>query len=518
MAYVAPNSIIELFGDVGLSDNYTDTYYFPSENRKNAYFTALHKVGVSLTPLSYLREERNQVKVQLPMSQIYSARYMRFKNTSFENKWFYAFVKNVEYINNECSCIYYELDPLMTWMGTFTLGKCFIERQHTLRDGIGENIAREDLDLGPYVCEGYSSTGRFTDYTICIFQSEPIDPEADAIYYSGLFSGLYLYVATTATSAIDHINAMIGANKGDSIVFIEMLPSHFVPDPAIGSNAPTMDRFIINKPYTNFNYGDFTYTPRNKKLFTYPFKKLDVYNTEGESGEYKWELFNPLPDAVSGATCAFTMRGAAHIQTEISMIPEGYKGLDFAYAERLTMSNFVKCAWSSDAFKAYLAQAQSSLPVTLLSSGLNMMASGLTGNPIPGAIGLNSSIREISSLLAMKANEPSMPAQSKGSQSNDLMCALKTKDFYFYRMCITKNYAMMIDDYFDMFGYAIREHGIPNMNARPHWTYVKTIGCQVNGAIPADDASDIENLFNNGIRFWNSADNIGDYSYNNAPV
>ena len=75
----------------------------------------------------------------------------------------------------------------------------------------------------------------------------------------------------------------------------------------------------------------------------------------------------------------------------------------------------------------------------------------------------------------------------------------------------------MIDSYFDSFGYAIRKVGTPNMNARPHWTYCKTIGCVVHGDLPADDARQIERMFDNGIRFWKNVDELGNYSLDNSP-
>ena len=93
---------------------------------------------------------------------------------------------------------------------------------------------------------------------------------------------------------------------------------------------------------------------------------------------------------------------------------------------------------------------------------------------------------------------------------------MRTKNFYFTKMCITKNYAMMIDNFFDMFGYAIRQHNVPNMNARPNWTYVKTVGCSVSGNLPADDGAAIEKIFDKGVRFWKNHNNIGNYSLNNA--
>lgn len=75
----------------------------------------------------------------------------------------------------------------------------------------------------------------------------------------------------------------------------------------------------------------------------------------------------------------------------------------------------------------------------------------------------------------------------------------------------------MIDDYFTAFGYAIRNIGIPNMKARPHWTYVKTVDCNVHGKLPAEDARKIENIFNSGVRFWKDHTEIGNYSLDNSP-
>ena len=76
----------------------------------------------------------------------------------------------------------------------------------------------------------------------------------------------------------------------------------------------------------------------------------------------------------------------------------------------------------------------------------------------------------------------------------------------------------MIDNYFDMYGYAIKQHGVPNMNARPNWTYVKTVGCVVHGSIPADDARAIEEMFDSGVRFWKNHTNIGKYNLANSPA
>lgn len=517
MAYVAPNSIIELFGDVGLSDNYTDSYYFASEANKNAYFTSLPKVGVSLTPLSYLREERNQIKVQLPMSQIYSARYMRFKNTSFENKWFYAFVKNVEYINNECSCVYYELDPLMTWMGAFTLGECFIERQHTTSDAIGEHIIDENIPCGDYVDESCLSSGFIgsNGFYYCFASTfDPTDPSTNV--QGETYGGIYSGVKYSYTGSVQELNSWISAattaGKTDGIVGIAIVPRTFITN----ANDGTVERAqTFNKPYTDLD----GYTNvKNNKLFTFPYKFLQVTNLEGNFADFRYEFFG-------GNAAQFEFIGVTGLSTEIICAPVNYKNLSKNITEKMSMSDFPMCSYNVDAFKAYIAQNKSSIAANALSSLININSDIAKMGTNAGDMQLTPAtggITQVVKMLGTMSDYARKPPHAGGAQGTSALfgraLGFQMKDFWFVGKTITAEYAKVIDDYFTAFGYKINAVGVPNMNARPHWTYVKTIGCQVNGAIPADDASDIENLFNNGIRFWNSNDNIGDYSYNNAPV
>ena len=110
-----------------------------------------------------------------------------------------------------------------------------------------------------------------------------------------------------------------------------------------------------------------------------------------------------------------------------------------------------------------------------------------------------------------------MGTRNQGNQESDFLLASGNKGFRIFEKCITKNYAQMIDDYFTAFGYAVRNVGTPNMNARPHWTYVKTVDCLVHGNLPSEDGGIIENIFNNGVRFWKNHTEIGNYSLDNSP-
>ena len=69
-----------------------------------------------------------------------------FQNTSFGIKWFYAFITNVEYINNETSEITIEIDVMQTWHFDYTVNQCFVEREMAATDDIGGNLVPETLN------------------------------------------------------------------------------------------------------------------------------------------------------------------------------------------------------------------------------------------------------------------------------------------------------------------------------------------------------------------------------------
>lgn len=532
MAYIAPNSTVQLFGNLNLSDNYHDSLYFASTSAKDTYFGGLTMLA-NKSALSYTREQRGYVRLEVSMASVISARYMRFKNTSFENKWFYAFVKNIEYINNNCTQINFELDPLMTWMGEFTLSQCFIERQHTVGDAIGANICGEKLECGEYVCEGSSQTAFFGSYYIGFYKT--FNPDEDTFISNALSQGTYVplirnFYALTS-NGVEGLQSIIDSvtedNRIDEILTMKLVPEHYTDTTG---NTPVTDQFSVEKPYTTIGASGNNYTPRNKKLYCYPYKYLEVENCEGDRKIYKYEYFETLPDATSSGSAYFQIMGTACTpEVSIMCTPKNYYGKQYDYANSLSMNRFPSVAFNVDMYKAYIAQRDS----TLLGEMAGSIAVGALGGAIAGGAGgamvgattalvagspLRTVLADSTNELLGSAVPARMPHETRGQASSNVMVQSKTKNFYFRKMCITKNYAMMIDNYFDMFGYAIKQHGVPNMNARPNWTYVKTIGCDVGGAIPADDASAIEKIFDNGIRFWKNHSNIGNYSLNNAPA
>lgn len=85
----------------------------------------------------------------------------------------------------------------------------------------------------------------------------------------------------------------------------------------------------------------------------------------------------------------------------------------------------------------------------------------------------------------------------------------------FSRYSIKFEFAKRIDLYFDMYGYLINEVKVPNLNSRPNWNYVKTIGSNIVGNIPQMDLLALKNIFDNGVTLWHNSQNFLDYTSNN---
>ena len=205
MSYIIPDGVIQFFSDIGISPNYDNCLYFATTVAKDNYFDSLPKIA-TFASCSYSRQQRGYIRVDSNISRVYNAGYMRFKNTSFENKWFYAFVTSVEYIANNTTQINFTLDIMTTWMGSFNLGQCFIERQHVENDGIGMNIADEGINFGDYVIENFYDYSYDLTSNVIVFVESSEKGGTGGGVTGGIYNGCQLKYFPNAEEANKHIN------------------------------------------------------------------------------------------------------------------------------------------------------------------------------------------------------------------------------------------------------------------------------------------------------------------------
>ena len=509
--YINPNSDIKLLHNVPLDPTYDHTLWFNNKTAQTNYFSGL--VKKDFINQSYLRVNKGVARLDVKADNIYDCNYMMFRNTSYGSKWFYAFIKEIEYVNDNCSNVTFEIDVMQTWFFDYSLDKCFVEREHSVTDNLFENVVTENIDKGEYVA---NSVDRFNMMPMCVCaltSKHSSGASATGKTINNIYTPLNVIAGVRSTDTAE-INTLLerftGAGQEDAIVTLYQYPEF------LGDGSQTTPVVTVKKINPNFTTID-GYTPKNKKLFSYPYNFLVMSNNCGQTAEFQWELWKDVDHCGD-----FSFNGVFISTPCVLAYPTNYRGCDYDYDSGLTYSNFPQIPWVGDTYKAWLAQNKgaitSGLVSTAIGAGLTIAGAG-TANPLLVGGGIETVGYGVSKVVGSGYDKQHTPPQVHGQvQCDSLNAGTSRVEFTFYNMSVKAQYARIIDDYFSQFGYATRRVKTPNRNSRPHWNYVKTIGCTMTGSIPSDDARKICSIYNNGITFWKNGDEVGNYSLDNSPV
>lgn len=543
MAYVIPNSTVVLLKNISLTPNYENTVHY--ENATEQYNDMYaHKLG-QWDRCTYVGKNKQQGTIRLESTQgllMQQATYMMFKNTSYEDKWFYAFVTDVTWVNNVTWEVSFILDVMQTYYFDFTYEKCLIERQHVTNDSIGANLIEENLEIGEYVVEGATHIDEFQNTHTCVAttltqggsQWDPESTDYPTSVIDGVNYGCKIYKFLTKEKFGKFIKQANDDGVTDQIIDIYEVPDFATGDEVsqTGSLEISVTHSIsksIDKPYANFAN---QYVPKNNKLYTYPYKYLKATNHTGNIANYRYENF-------SDNDCNFEVHCTITPNPEGYIYPNNYLNFADAVDEGVSINDFPKGGYVSDQYKAWLAQTANSRTLQMLGIGASavvgvaglmtgaggmMLASATTMTTAQatafgaGVAGLASSFKQASNMYAQKKDRIVNSQQATGNKSNAVVHEMNYHYIALYRMCIKPYFAKKIDDYFTKYGYAINELGYPNPKARPHFTFIKTVGCDVKASLPSQLVEQINSIHDNGITFWKNLDSIGDYSLDNRPV
>lgn len=524
--FIAPSTVIKFLKGVPLDTTYNHSLYFMNEQLQKQYFSSKAKYTYQFS--TYQRAEKGKMRVEYLSDTLYDCNYMMFQNSSFGQKWFYAFITGVEYINDKVSEITYELDPLQTWYFNYKLKQCFIERQHTATDIVGDNIIGESIETGEYFVSDQGEIDNNLKELVTIISVVDIDTSrigaaVDGALYDGIYSGSTYWVAQALNEI--GINSKIEeyVQKPDAIVSIYMCPRSFISVPIpegavikLPSGTRTMNS-ITTSPALTGNESFQGYVPKNKKLYTFPYNYVGVDNGSGNTLSLRYEFFENL-------TPVFGIFGTVVQPVKAVLRPLSYKGVpnvsggtySIYKQESLTMDCYPMCSWNTDAYKAWLAQ--NSIPVQLNAQSAIAGAAIAATTMVNPAVGLGMAAIGIVSGVVGQYYKASIQADiSRGSINNgNVNCAHNHQVFTRSRIHVTKQYARVIDDFFSMYGYAINCVQTPRIDTREHWCYVKTVGCVAVGEMPAEDLKAICNIYDRGITFWKNGNEVGDYSLANG--
>ena len=538
-----PQSQIYICSGVRLDNRQQHTIHFRTLAEQREFFAG--KVVKTFSAYSYHRRKW-KLKVEASMAQAQQWNYLYIVQPGSPDYQYY-FINAVNYLSDSTVELDLELDVMQTYMvNGYSLLPSFIERAHVSDDTPGANTVPEGLELGPYYSYHKFDQENIRDMGILVLSAinlagSNLSSDGDrvlAVKLDGVYSGLGVFAFNSNLALATTLDAMTHAGSLDAIVSIWMYPKKLVKVSTKNGTPTAWDKFdweqnpcawvsgatIDTQELANYtNYGETLfegYTPKNKKLYCHPFNLLHVSNNAGESADYRFEGF-------FRGTPAFNLFSGISPDAGVKIAPADYYGNGNAeYEQGLTLSNYPQCAWNSDTYKVWLAQNFNQLSHSMETANMAVLGGAVTaigslamGNVagvMGGGVAMYSGYNQVQGILAQKEDAKTQPPQARGSFSSSVNVAVGRQTFTYYYKCITKEYAQQIDDFFTCYGYRINRVMTPNLRARKAFTFVKTVGCKITGAMSNEDMTAIQSIFDNGITFWTNPNKVGDYTQDNT--
>ena len=538
------NSNIIICKNIKLDKSYKDVLNY-SEQQMVSLCQA--NAVASANNYSFIRSERNVIKTSFSYNDALKCNYMAFQNPDYSNKWFFAFIDDVEYANDGTSRIKYTIDEFSTWFDYWNPEPCFVEREHVNDDTIGANTVPEGLECGEYVinASGDVETDLSSTELICIGVSWLPDNTPFATpnrVYAGVFSGVYYVLFKFTESASKFVQAMSDLGHLNDIVNIFMIPLVIAnvdytdgwSTGNLGNQTGINFRVLPNSAgVITLRNADISltmpgtlngYTPKNNKLFCYPYNLLTISNNVGTQAEYHYEDFinnSPL----------FSLVAAVSPSCSVWLFPNNYKKSNNAkdgYNWGLPVAKYPQGSWNGDQYTNWMTQNGINLfghrvdaaTTKAIGGSIKSLGGAATGNY--GQIG--SGLTDMFNAVQEDYRASMLPNQIGGQvNSGDVCYAYNKMSPTFYKMSVRSEYARIIDDWFSRFGYKINRVKLPNQIGRTYWNFVKigageSIGYSTNQSrsVPASSMEIINTIYRNGVTIWHSHANVGNYSLNNT--
>ena len=522
--------------NVPLENDYKNTLYFTSKAEQEAYFKS-RKV-FTYDDFSYQRKDEpvrigefdsNGKESNYDDLIKEGVNYVMYQNSHYTDKWFYAFITDIKYISDGLVEIYLETDVIQSWLFDFNVKASFVEREHVSDDTIGKHTVPENLETGEYISNGNSDVDMGKMY-IVVGTTQAYETKEKGGLYGGCYSGVhYLVWELDDYSGVNHfLNYMDEGGYADAISSVFLLPEFVVKDILDEESnvlngtkiASQTEKLVVkNIPSADTSGTLDGYFPSNMKLFTYPYNYLLASNNVGGSAIYRYEHFKTTREGFEN-DCLFNMYGVVCPGGSIKLVPKQYKGVTENLEESLNAGKFPICNWNTDVYTNWLTQNGVNIALSIASGGLQMaggaalMATG--GGAMAGAGSIASGGLSIAQTLGQIYQQSLVPPQAEGNiNCGDVLRGINKNTFTFYKMSIKAEYARILDQYFNMFGYRVNMVKVPNKAHRARWWYTKTIDVNIDGAIPNKDMQKIKDCYNKGITYWRNANEIQNYSLGN---
>lgn len=537
---VEPQGLVYLC-KTNLEPDYKHQLTFANATAQQNYFSLNTVLAHSYSGYTYIRKD-NAIKIEAPIDTIRDCNYLYYQNKGFTTKYYYCFITGMKYLSENSTLVEIQTDCFQTYMFDLSYKYSFIEREHvaSAQDTCDGNTVPEGLETGEYVIASNTEVGIGTSGALVGFMvTNPPYNGAPITYITHSIGNVYsgfLSFATTyqdATKIIDMYNDS-SVTTADAIKNIYMLPyecANTTTSETWNDGTRSATIYMIQTNTQQVKTASITestsfegYTPKNKKLYTYPYKYFHISNNVGTDVVFKWEdCEKDLTNNINKVN--LIVEAIANCGAQSIIYPKIYKNHDTSGTGASQLMNYGVsgakypcCAWVTDYYTNWLTQNGVNMSLSVVSSTVSGLGYGASVGGAWGAVGgaAMGALSATTSALGQMYQAATTPDQGHGDTGvGDITFSNQQCAFNVYDMGIRGEYAKIIDEFFTMYGYKINRVKQISFNSRSNWNYIKTVDANIEGNIPPDDLITIKNMFNNGVTMWHNPSTMLDYSQNN---
>ena len=164
------NSQIILCKGIKIDRNYKNTLSYNTQNMLS--LCEANKIA-KRTNYSFIRAN-NSILVDFRYQDCLLANYIAFQNPDYSNKWFFAWIDDVNYKNDSTTELKFTVDAWSTWWSDWIAKQCFVLREHVNSDAIGEHTVPENLETGEFTLNARKQDfmNTVSNFVICMGVTE----------------------------------------------------------------------------------------------------------------------------------------------------------------------------------------------------------------------------------------------------------------------------------------------------------------------------------------------------------
>lgn len=471
MPTFAPQGILHI-GTVPFDNSYKHTVLknWATEEAMAGEFAQQLNNTYTEDTYTYIRLN-NSIRVNFNAEKLYRFNYCMFQNANYtnslnKNKWFYAFITEINYINESCTELVIEIDVIHSFWFEFHLEQCFVEREHVDSDEIGEHLVPEpsfpveyeyaDLHIESmkprYVVLSANAYPRYNHLPGAGFNhnsangTRPLSGSVTGGYAHHMYQNFMnactyiiydLYDSVSMSRFWQDIRFFNTTGGAETLSDAFLIPADCVANTAtdiiqlpirygeptdvdyeqyvytLRENAPVAKNDKSITQYLNFR----SYIPKNNKMYIYPYYYIEFGDYSGRIEEYRYEFFTKA--ILAPHTVHFIDSRVINGECIGYISPKDYMGITSEtpdadevgtyYVKPFTYDYGNKISWTYSTFENYMAQNQLSNTIAVL-GGIASVAGGVAGGMLKQAEGVTNEIasasQKASNMLSWGAGNP----------------------------------------------------------------------------------------------------------------